>query len=244
MVIKIAEKIIEIHNQYKYIEEYCKSYILSEFTGIPDICITVEPENIAYERERSELENKEGVAKSGKFCNEYLETLAVYRKIAEALLGSNIILFHGSVVAVDGYGYLFAAKSGTGKSTHTRLWKELFGSRAVMVNDDKPLLKITEDRIIAYGTPWDGKHRLSANIDVPLKGLCILRRGNENLIHKIAPREAYPELLQQSYRPNDITGMTRCLKLVELLSKRVPLYELYCNMNIEAAEIAYRAMKN
>ena len=113
-----------------------------------------------------------------------------------------------------------------------------------MVNDDKPLLKITEDRIIAYGTPWDGKHRLSANIDVPLKGLCILRRGNENLIHKITPREAYPELLQQSYRPNDITGMTRCLKLVELLSKRVPLYELYCNMNIEAAEIAYRAMKN
>jgi serine kinase of HPr protein (carbohydrate metabolism regulator) len=58
-------------------------------------------------------------------------------------------LFHGSAIAVDGVGYLFTAKSGTGKSTHARLWRELLGARAVMVNDDKPLLRVTEGRSAA-----------------------------------------------------------------------------------------------
>ena len=86
------------------------------------------------------------------------------------------ILFHGSAVAVDGIGYLFTAKSGTGKSTHTRLWRELFGERAVMLNDDKPLIKVSENGIIVYGTPWDGKHRLSTNTFVPLKGICFMSK--------------------------------------------------------------------
>ncbi len=60
-----------------------------------------------------------------------------YRKLAESLLEYGVLLFHGSSVAVDGFGYIFAAQSGTGKSTHARLWRELLGERAVMVNDDK-----------------------------------------------------------------------------------------------------------
>ena len=108
--------------------------------------------------------------------DEYLETLAVYRKIAEKMIDYDTILFHGSVIAVDGIGYLFTAKSGTGKSTHTRLWRELFGERAVMVNDDKPLIKVSENGIIVYGTPWDGKHRLSTNTFVPLKGICFMSK--------------------------------------------------------------------
>lgn len=138
--------------------------------------------DIEYEREKSALEDRKEGLPIRNFPDSYLETLAVYRKFAENLLAYDTVLFHGSVVAVDGIGYLFTAKSGTGKSTHTRLWREYFGERAVMVNDDKPLLQVTENGVIVYGTPWDGKHHLSNNISVPLKAICILTRAEENHI--------------------------------------------------------------
>ena len=133
----------------------------------------------------------------------YLETLTVYRKIATAFLERSVLLMHGSVVAVDGEAYMFTALSGTGKSTHVRLWRKLFGDRAVMVNDDKPLVRIGGERAIVYGTPWDGKHHLSNNIAVPLKAIVVLRRGLENEIHPLTVQEAFPTLLQQSFRTED-----------------------------------------
>ena len=84
--------------------------------------------------------------------DDYLETLAVCRKIAERMPEYDTFLFHGSCIAVDGVGYLFTAKSGTGKSTHTRLWRELLDNRATMVNDDKPLIRIADDGLVIYGT--------------------------------------------------------------------------------------------
>lgn len=186
-----------------------------------------------------EIQNEQ----TGKYPTGYLESLAVYRKIAEYLLDSAILLFHGSVIAVDGEAYLFTAKSGTGKSTHTRLWRELLGERAIMVNDDKPLLKIYEDSVIAYGTPWDGKHHLSNNVAVPLKTICVLKRSEKNHIELITKNAAWPMLIQQCYRPADSTAMVKTLSLIDRLSDSVKLYELSCNMDIEAAQIAYHCMK-
>ena len=248
MIIKLAEKVIEIKNQFEYIEKYCEKCLLTNASDAvynnskPDFTIIVSREDIAYERQKSEEEDHMSGNPVRCFHDGYLETLAVYRKIAQALLPCDILLFHGSVIAVDGEGYLFTAKSGTGKSTHTKLWRELFGSRAVMVNDDKPLLKVTDGGVTAYGTPWDGKHHLSTNIGVPLQAICILVRGDDNSIRQLTPKEAYPRLLQQSYRPADIMNMRRCLKLVERMSNRVSLYELHCNMNPEAAIVSYEAM--
>ena len=120
----------------------------------------------------------------------YLETLAVYRKLAQLLVQDDILLMHGAVVAVDGQAYLFTAQSGTGKTTHTRLWMQQFGDRAVMVNGDKPLLHITNEGVTVYGTPWDGKEHLSTNTSCPLKALCILTRSETNHIERISKKEA------------------------------------------------------
>ena len=159
------------------------------------------------------------------------------------MIDFDTILFHGSVVAVDGIGYLFTAKSGTGKSTHTRLWREYFGERAVIVNDDKPLLKITDSGVTAYGTPYNSKHRLGTNISVLLKAICILTRAAENHIEPITRDHAYTMLLQQVYRPADILKMAKTLKLVDRLADRVKLYKLDCNMEISAAIVAYEGMQ-
>ena len=175
--------------------------------------------------------------------NKELELLAVYRRIAEQMPFRDTFLFHGSAVAVDGAAYLFTARSGTGKSTHTRLWREMLGDRAVMVNDDKPLIRLTEDGAVVYGTPWNGKHRLGANISVPLKAVCILERAKQNTIRAITREEAFPMLIQQSYRPLDPAALAKTLSLVDRLSRTVSLYRLGCNMDPEAAELSYNIMK-
>ena len=171
----------------------------------------------------------------------YLETLAVYRKIAEKMPAYEAFLLHGSAIAVDGAAFIFIAQSGTGKSTHARLWREMLGDRAVMVNDDKPLVRVHPDGTASvYGTPWDGKHHLSRNMAAPVRAICILERSEENRIREIAKEEALPILVRQTYRPFDPEMMTRTLALLDRL--RVPFYRLGCNMDPSAAELSYRTM--
>lgn len=243
MILLLADTVIQVNNLYAYIEEYCKDYI---YTGSRDIefCIDVYDSDIEYERNKSRQEDiKEGI-KIREFSDDYLETLAVYRKICMYLLDKNIILFHGSTISVDGVAYLFTAKSGTGKSTHTKYWREYFKDRAVMINDDKPLLEIKDDGVIVYGTPWDGKHRLSNNTKVKLKSICVLNRGKENIITKVDSSEIYGILLQQVYKPiNNIDAMYKTLNLIDKLCKGVEFYSMNCTMNIEAAKVAYEGMK-
>lgn len=240
--IRLAEKKIKICSIYDYVYDYCKEYLCDITEEKIDICIEISKENIEFERKKSEEEDIYEGKPIRNFSDEYLETLAVYRKIAEALIDNDTILFHGSVVSVDGKGYLFAAKSGTGKSTHTRLWREYFGDRAVMVNDDKPLLKIKNDGIYAYGTPWDGKHRISNNISVPIVGICFLERGENNEISEIEKKEGFNRLLESSYRSKESIKMIKTLDILRKIEERVPLYRLKCNMDISAAKVAYEGM--
>lgn len=190
IILKLADKIIEVCPMSNYIATYCKSYLINEselekLQQQIDFSLIIEEPDIQYERKKSEAEDRKQGIPTRHFSDEYLETLAVYRKIAEKMPVYDTILFHGSVIAVDGMGYLFTAKSGTGKSTHTRLWREHFGNRAVMLNDDKPLLKVTADSVIAYGTLWDGKHRLSNPIKVPLSSICVIERATGNSIKRM-----------------------------------------------------------
>ena len=237
---KIAEHTVRFISLHEKIHAMCRDYRVAE--EAPEIVISTFQADIDAERRKSEAEDRlEGIPVR-RYSDAYLETLAVYRKLADALLTDDTVLFHGSCVSVDGEGYLFTAKSGTGKSTHTRLWREAFGSRAVMVNDDKPLLRIRESGVTAFGTPWDGKHHLSNNISVPLKAICILERGEQNEIQRITPGEAYPMLLQQTNRPRDPQRMLKTLQLLDVLINAAGLYRLRCNREPEAAWIAFEGM--
>lgn len=237
---KIADKVIEVNSIYEKVHEYCKDYLTD---GSMDFSVCITPEDIVKEKVKSNSEYAYEGKKSPNFSDALLEETAVYRKIAEKMPKYDTFVFHGSVIAVDGQGFLFTAKSGTGKSTHTRLWREYFGDKAVMVNDDKPMLKITDNGVIAYGTPYNGKHHIGCNMSVPLKAICLLTRGEKNSIVRIDKSEAYAMLLQQVYRPQDPLQMAKTLKLVDRLAANTELYRLACNMDIEAAEVAYNAMK-
>lgn len=226
---------------YDSTREFCRDYLIA--TTAPDaLCVSVGERDIARERELSARADEANGVPVQPFSDAYLETLALYRAIAEEMIDRGVLLFHGSVIAVDGEGYLFTAKSGTGKSTHTRLWRELLGSRAVMVNDDKPLLRVTPDGVFACGTPWDGKHRLSANIEVPLRAVCALSRAQENTIRTATAAQLYPLLVQQSYRPARPDRMQRVLRMLDTITKTTTLYTLGCNPTPDAARVATEAM--
>ena len=166
----------------------------------------------------------------------------LYRHIGERLPEYGALLVHGSAVAVDGNAYLFAAPSGTGKSTHARLWRQYFGDRAVMINDDKPLLKFEKDSVLVCGSPWRGKHRLGTNTSAVLKGICLLSRDSHNSIVTASIERDFPALLQQFYRPEDAQRTAQMLALINRLLQIVPLYRLNCNMDLDAAQTAFEGL--
>ena len=238
--VKLAEIVIEIHALYPTTRKFFKDYLTD---GNPLFSVYVSREDLDYEQEQSDLLSSMENGKPIHHTGPYLETLAIHRKIAEEMLNYDVLLFHGSAVAVDGWAYLFTAPSGTGKSTHARLWREFFGSRAVMINDDKPFLKCTEKGIIAYGTPWNGKHHLGTNTAAPLKAVCILTRDAENYIERISVRDALLTLYIQGYHSEEPSRMEKTLVLIGRISRYTALYRLGCNMEPEAAKISYEGMQ-
>ena len=219
--------------------DLCREY---RAEGVPDLVVETTHEDVRYERSRSAAADAAAGRAILDASDGYLETLAVYRKVAEAMPAFDTMLVHGSCVAVDGEAYLLCAPSGTGKSTHARLWRELLGERAVMVNDDKPLVRAEGCSAVAFGTPWDGKHHLSNNVTVPLRAVCLLERAEDNQIRRLEAAEAYPRVLRHVYRPRGHRALALTIGLVDGLLSSVDLWSLGCNMDIEAAELSYSAM--
>lgn len=237
--IKIAGCVAAVAAMYESSRGFCEAYLTEETA---DFSVEITAADIEFEREKSiKTRLAEGQGDTA-LPDAQLEVTAIQRKIAEQLFSWNTILFHGSAVSVDGAVYLFTAKSGTGKSTHARLWRQMLGDRAVMVNDDKPFLRMTGEGVMAYGSPWNGKHHLGSNICVPLKAICILERGEENRICRITAEEALLMLLQQSNRPSQARLMPKYLELMDKLARSAAFYRLQCNMEPDAAVTSYEAM--
>lgn len=236
---EIAGLTVGVRPLFESTKEYCRPY-LTEKT--PELLVEVTQENLEFEQRMLDEEAAEEGLRRRKFTDPYLERTAIQRRVADALLGRDTLMLHGSTVAVDGKAYLFTAPCGTGKSTHTRLWREQFGDRAVMVNDDKPFLQITDTSVYAYGSPWSGKHGLATNICVPLQGICSLRRGQENVISKADAKNLIDLLRHQAHAPVDENLRQKTCDLVDRLTKTVPLWEMSCNKELEAARVAYAAM--
>lgn len=174
---------------------------------------------------------------------QYLEFICIYRHIAEQLPAWDAFVCHGAVVAMDGRAYLFAAPSGTGKTTHTQLWLRRFEGRAWILSGDKPILRRTPEGFLACGTPWRGKEEYGVNAELPLQGICVLSRGKENRIEPAKPADMFRFLSKQVYFPSDGARLERLLTLLDALCTQVPTWSLRCNMDPEAAEVAWEAMR-
>ena len=230
--IEIESIFMEIHRKFSLFHTMSR----------PDVSLVLTQEDIECERKRrsNRWVNKDFPDPYGS--DESIEVLAAHRKICECIPYYNTFLIHGSAIAADEKGYIFTAKSGTGKSTHTRLWRELLGERAIMVDDDKPMIHVNEDGSASVnGTPWNGKHHLGGPVSVPLKAICLLEQSKDNWIREISQSEAMPRLMQQIYRPFKPETLVRTMDCVTRM--RISYYQMGCNMDISAAKMSYNAMK-
>jgi len=223
--IEIGGISIGLNNRYRHIEYIAKDYLTEEE---PLFTVSCTDEEIEQERAVSEED----------YPPPYLESVVLYRNIAKQLYKYNAFVFHGAIVALDGKAYAFTARSGVGKTTHTKLWLSLFGDRAHYLNGDKPVIRIIDGQVYACGTPWRGKEGYGVNESLRLGGICFLERGEINEATPISSQDAAMRFISQIYIPKDSLAATGTMQLADTVLSNVPLISLKCNMDIEAARVS------
>ena len=227
MLCKIVDLFSEIP-ETDGLYDRCKGYICNEKIGA-DIIIRTE----LYRTERYDAQISQSTIA-------YME--AAYQFYL-GLLAHNGFYLHASAIVKDGRAYLFSGPSGIGKSTHTRLWQQLFGEDARVINDDKPALRYVDGRWYAYGTPWCGKDGININEKAPLAGVCFLKRGEENKIRRMTKFEAMQRILGQTiYKLKNEDQLDKLIKSLELFLNDIPVYELENLPEISAAQLSYETM--
>lgn len=230
--LSVAGHSFAIHTLYTDTYDLCEEYI-NDGPAEEEIRISVSD---------IEEEQNEAIKQGTNARCAYLETLAVYRKIAKSILQYDVFLMHGAVVAFEDSAYMFTAASGTGKTTHVQKWLENLKGTYVL-NGDKPLIKITDNDVIACGTPWCGKEHLGKNEMIPLRAIVLMERGDNNDIHEITFGQAFAGLLQQTFTPDKPELMKKTLKLLSLLKGKTKFYKfVFNNMKDDCFDVAYNAL--
>ena len=229
--LKVADSRYRVRCRYPDTLRLCQKYLAPEEGSVSAEIII---DQAVLEAERASYPVPE--------TEQGLERQCLCRRIAHLLIPENTMLFHSSALMYRGQAVLFTAPSGTGKSTHTRLWRQVYGQQVTMINDDKPFVRLGRDGATVFGSPWQGKHNLGSNVQAPLKAICVIGRGLENRIQRISPRDAFPLLLQQVYRPEQPELLAAILSWTGRISEEIPVYRLTCNTEPEAAMVACRGI--
>lgn len=168
---------------------------------------------------------------------------AVMVMYALSTADKSTVLFHASAVSYDGRGYMFLGKSGTGKSTHAGLWvKHIEG--AVLINDDNPVVRITDGQAVVYGSPWSGKTPCYRNVSYPLGGIVLLSQAPYNRIQRVGGLEAYMVLVSSISGQRWNEGIANGLHQTENeLASNMPIWHLECLPDKAAAELCQLRIK-
>lgn len=173
---------------------------------------------------------------------EYRYTWAVY---LQKILAEDAFCFHASALSVDGEALLFSADSGTGKSTHAGLWKQYLSNNheIIRLNDDKPVIRLFDEEVWVYGSPWAGKHSIHTNVKAPVKALIFLKQAKENSIRKVSKKEAFRLVFTQTFfQKSDPVQRIQMLELLDRFIRKTPIYELSCNISEEAVKLVYHTI--
>ncbi|MEE1281427.1 MAG: hypothetical protein UHK60_04110 [Acutalibacteraceae bacterium] len=225
-IYRIADMRIKYETKSSYILQRLRPYIIEDKEY--DYEVIVSEDDINYERSLTE-----------DIGINMLESAALFRHICKNVLESyNGIFLHCAALKYNGKAYLFTAPSGTGKTTHIRLWMKNLGDRVEVINGDKPILRKKGDNIIVYGTPWQGKENYGSNISATLGGVFLLDRGTENSVEKATVKDSISFLLSQTLRPYEKENMIKLFEIIECVVKNIPIYHLKCNMENQAVKTA------
>lgn len=151
----------------------------------------------------------------------------------------NTLLMHASVTVCEGKGYVFLGRSGTGKSTHSRLWLSAIEGTELL-NDDNPVIRTLPEGVYVYGTPWSGKTPCYRNRKAALGAIVRLSQAPFNRIERLKGVAAYaavsPSASAMKWRREYADGLHRTL--VDLVG-RCGVYHLQCLPDKEAALLCH-----
>ena len=150
----------------------------------------------------------------------------------------NTALFHSATVSFEGKGYMFLGKSGTGKSTHARLWLKHINGVELM-NDDNPAVRInTDGSAVVYGTPWSGKTPCYKNVSAPLGGIVLLSQAPYNKITRLSGIGAYAAIVPSISGKRWDSRIADGLHETEnTLASNIPVWHLDCLPDADAAHL-------
>lgn len=231
----------------EYVRERCGKY-LAPASPAPARAVTPAPDSAVLHLEATE----ENIIKADRDHVGPMEAelYAMTIPLSELCPGLGRLMTHGVAIECDGKAFVFTAESGVGKSTHAFLWQKYLGEERVrIINGDKPILWFRgEGEILACGSPWSGKERLDENVQVPLKGICLLTRlenapgfgtaVNAPCITKATREEAFDFLMRQVFIPQCSRGRIETLRLIERLYEQVPVYHLFITKSRECVEVS------
>lgn len=230
MIYEIAGLRVQLENKYEYTTKFCREFLSEDQASSVSLVASVTQEEFDAEKEQSP-----------GFSDGYIENICLYRSICTQIPVMNRMLLHASILSYEGVAYAFLGKSGTGKSTHTRLWMQYLPNIEV-VNGDKPILEYSEGEFVAFGTPWRGKENWGGKGSAPLRGLCFLEQAKENSICRLTPSEVSARLFTQILLPTDEANAVATLELMDKLIEVTPAYLLKCNISEEAVKTSFEAL--
>ncbi|MBQ4112675.1 MAG: hypothetical protein IJD38_07755 [Clostridia bacterium] len=232
--VRLAGITVEIDNRHNYVYEQCAGYLCDD--SAPAFRVAV-----------STAAAQEYMASCGRpMTLPEAESYLLYRRICERMPRYGVFLLHAAAVELDGRGYAFSARRGTGKSTHTELWETRFQGhageryRATVINGDKPLVRRAPDgRFWVYGTPWMGKEGKGVNRHCPLTAICFLEQGSENRVTLTSTADAAVRIMEATVLPPDTEDQDRLAALVGAAVRDIPTFTLSCRPDAQAVEVAY-----
>lgn len=223
-----ADFVVELQNEYVYLEEQCRHF-LYEGDRETDFVIRVTKEEREREAAFSQFPDAPG----------YLESVCAYRKLCSQIPKRNAMLLHAAVIEAEGRGIAFFARSGVGKTTHTRHWIKTYFPKVNIVNGDKPIVRFYDGVPYACGTPWAGKEGIYRLVNVPLRDLCLIERAPVNEVTPLSKEEALNLLMLQIFLPPDPQATVATLDMLEKLLDTCNLWRIRCTPDKEAAILAH-----
>ena len=227
--ITVAGHVIRIESRFPENRRFFRDYMADD-SAVPEVSASVTEDDI----EKILSKYPGGSYRSA-------EIAALLRPVAESFPFMGGIIFHGAAVSYEKKAYIFTAPSGTGKSTHIKLWRKHLGESVDIINGDKPIITADERGVLVHGTPWSGKELWQKNVSFPIGGICLLKRG-ENSIRTITSAEALPVIFTQTYKSKDADVTAKTMELLDKILGSTPLYELYCDISETAAKCSFTAL--
>ena len=152
------------------------------------------------------------------------------------MLNHNGFVLHSSCIDFSGNGLAFSAPSGTGKSTHTGLWKTHYGDSVTVINDDSPAVRIIDGKPYVSGIPWSGTTGINTNKTSPLNAIVMLSQAKENTINDVDPIQSLFLVLEEISRPAFEVFSEKLMQTLDTVMSQVPVLHLGCNISKEAVD--------